>query len=89
MRKAIEEEFGIVFKFKPLMQPNAEQTNTAPVAVAVAAVVATAVLAEPVDPEVPAETEAPAESRNANVDEEARYGESLLREILGAEPLDD
>jgi DNA polymerase-3 subunit gamma/tau len=29
LRKAIEDEFGIVFKFKPLMQPNAEQTNTA------------------------------------------------------------
>jgi DNA polymerase-3 subunit gamma/tau len=89
LRKAIEDEFGIVFKFKPLMQPNAEQTNTAPVAVAAAAVVAAAVVAEPVDSEVPAEPEAPAESRNSNVDEDARYGESLLREILGAEPLDD
>jgi DNA polymerase-3 subunit gamma/tau len=88
LRKAIEDEFGIVFKFKPLMQPKAEQTNTAPVAVA-AAVVAPAVVAEPEEAEAPTEPEATAESRNANVDEDARYGESLLREILGAEPLDD
>jgi DNA polymerase-3 subunit gamma/tau len=90
LRKAIEDEFGIVFKFKPLMQPQAEPTNTAPVAVAAAAaVVAPAVEIEPEEPEAPAEPEAPSESRNANVDEDARYGESLLREILGAEPLDD
>jgi DNA polymerase-3 subunit gamma/tau len=88
LRKAIEDEFGIVFKFKPLMQPKAEQTNTAPVAVA-AAVAAPAVVAEPEEAEAPTEPEATAESRNANVDEDARYGESLLREILGAEPLDD
>jgi DNA polymerase-3 subunit gamma/tau len=90
LRKAIEDEFGIVFKFKPLMQPQAEPTNTAPVAVAAAAaVVAPAVEIEPEEPEAPAEPEAPSESRNSNVDEDARYGESLLREILGAEPLDD
>ena len=35
----------------------------------------------------PAEPEA--KSRNGMVDEEARYGESLLREMLGAEPLQD
>jgi DNA polymerase-3 subunit gamma/tau len=88
LRNAIEDEFGIVFKFKPLMQPKAEPANTAPVAVA-AAVAAPAVVAEPEEAEAPTEPEATAESRNANVDEDARYGESLLREILGAEPLDD
>ena len=32
----------------------------------------------------------PAKSRNSHmVDESARYGESLLREILGAKPIDD
>jgi DNA polymerase III subunit gamma/tau len=31
-----------------------------------------------------------AKSRNSKlVDEESRYGESLLREMLGAEPVDD
>jgi DNA polymerase-3 subunit gamma/tau len=92
LRKAIEDEFGIVFKFKPLMQPQAEQTNTAPVAVVAAAtpVVAETVVEskDEVEPESAVEVVAP-ESRNASVDEEARYGESLLREILGAEPLDD
>ena len=33
--------------------------------------------------------EAPAKSRNGMVDESARYGESLLREMLGAEPIID
>jgi DNA polymerase-3 subunit gamma/tau len=35
------------------------------------------------------EPEAPAKSRNGMVDESARYGESLLREVLGAEPIID
>ena len=30
-----------------------------------------------------------AKSRNGMVNEEARYGESLLREMLGAEPMQD
>lgn len=83
LRKAIENEFGVVFKFKPLMEAKAEAPNTAS-----NPVVATE--PEP-EPEVVAEPEKKAtpESRNTKVDEEARYGESLLREILGAEPLDD
>ena len=83
LRKAIEQEFGIVFKFKPMMEATPE-----PSAVAVTAPVAT-VAAAAVAPEVAPEPEPSAESRNANVNEDARYGESLLREILGAEPLED
>ena len=84
LRKAIENELGIVVKFKPFMQANSE----APAAPAAAPVVA-----ETPEPEVEpepavAEPETPT-SRNSSVDEDARYGESLLREILGAEPLDD
>jgi hypothetical protein len=44
---------------------------------------------EPAPPvaEAPAK---PAKSRNSNlVDDSARYGESLLREVLGAEPIVD
>jgi DNA polymerase-3 subunit gamma/tau len=37
----------------------------------------------------PVEPKAPAKSRNGMVDESARYGESLLREMLGAEPIVD
>jgi DNA polymerase-3 subunit gamma/tau len=87
LRKAIEDEFGIVVKFKPFLQaePAAQpEPEVKPIAKAPA---------EPVIVEEPAVAEAEAAveatSRNASVDEEARYGESLLREILGAEPLDD
>ncbi len=45
---------------------------------------------EPPKPVVEAQkVEAPAKSRNGMVDESARYGESLLREMLGAEPIID
>jgi DNA polymerase-3 subunit gamma/tau len=90
LRKAIQDEFGIVFKFKPMMEATPAPTATpvtAPMPV-VAAVVAEEVLAEP-ELEEPEEEAPEAQSRNSNVDEDARYGESLLREILGAEPLDD
>jgi DNA polymerase-3 subunit gamma/tau len=89
LRKAIEDELGIVVKFKPFMDPNAAPSAPAPVAAAVVAPVAAAVVEEAVEPEPEPEPELPAPSRNAAVDEDARYGESLLREILGAEPLDD
>jgi DNA polymerase-3 subunit gamma/tau len=87
LRKAIENELGIVVKFKPFMDPNASASAPAPAAAPVVEkpVVAPVVAAEP-EPE--AEPEEPV-SRNTAVDEDARYGESLLREILGAEPLDD
>ncbi|MEN9603410.1 MAG: hypothetical protein RL545_99 [Actinomycetota bacterium] len=87
LRKAIEDELGIVVKFKPFMDPNA--AAPAPAQAAVVAPVAAAVVEEAVEPEPEPEPEQPAPSRNAAVDEDARYGESLLREILGAEPLDD
>jgi len=89
LRKAIEQEFGIVFKFKPMMEPTPEPTAT-PVTAPVAAVAVAAAVAEAIDEPEPEAEQAPStESRNAKVDEDARYGESLLREILGAEPLDD
>ena len=93
LRKAIQDEFGIVFKFKPMMEATAAPAPvTTPVPVVAAAPVVAEVVAaapEPDDePEEP-EEEPAAQSRNAKVDEDARYGESLLREILGAEPLDD
>jgi DNA polymerase-3 subunit gamma/tau len=45
---------------------------------------------EPPKPVVEApKAEAPAKSRNGMVNESARYGESLLREMLGAEPIID
>jgi DNA polymerase-3 subunit gamma/tau len=43
----------------------------------------------PAAPQAPAAPKAAAKSRNSMVDESARYGESLLREMLGAEPIAD
>jgi DNA polymerase-3 subunit gamma/tau len=45
--------------------------------------------AAPVEAKAPVEPKAKAKSRNGMVDESARYGESLLREMLGAEPIVD
>jgi DNA polymerase-3 subunit gamma/tau len=45
--------------------------------------------AEPAESAAPQAEAAPAKSRNGMVDESARYGESLLREMLGAEPIID
>jgi DNA polymerase-3 subunit gamma/tau len=87
LRKAIEAEFGIVVKFKPHMDASKQVEAPAPVAAPEPAPVA-AQVSEPEDPEEPEEQEAP-KSRNTAVDENARYGESLLREILGAEPIDE
>jgi DNA polymerase-3 subunit gamma/tau len=87
LRKAIEAEFGIVVKFKPHMDVSKQAEAQAPVATPEPAPV-TAQVTEPEDPEEPEEQEAP-KSRNTAVDENARYGESLLREILGAEPIDE
>lgn len=91
LRKAIEAEFGIVVKFKPHMDPNAAVAAVeTPVAKPEPAAFVAEVAPAP-EPELdvePDEQEEP-KSRNANVDESARYGESLLREILGAEPLDE
>ena len=85
LRKAIADELGIVVKFKPFMDPNVVAPVAAPVPAAEQPAPVAKVEAAPapvVEPETPV-------SRNAAVDEDARYGESLLREILGAEPLDD
>jgi DNA polymerase-3 subunit gamma/tau len=86
LRKAIETELGIVVKFKPFMDPNA--VAPAPAAAPAPATEKPVEAPAPVSRPEP-EPEVEPTSRNAAVDEDARYGESLLREILGAEPLDD
>ena len=89
LRKAIENELGIVVKFKPFMDPNptASAPAAAPEPVAKVEALAPAPVSAP-EPEPTASPEVPV-SRNSSVDEDARYGESLLREILGAEPVDE
>ena len=89
LRKAIENELGIVVKFKPFMDPN--PTASAPAAAPEPVVKVEAPAPAPVsapESEPTASPEVPV-SRNSSVDEDARYGESLLREILGAEPVDE
>lgn len=103
LRKAIFAVLGIQVKFKPHVE-SAESdavvdapvdahppTTSMPVIKEEAEPSKETKKAEPKaqasEAEKPAEPEA--KSRNGMVDEEARYGESLLREMLGAEPLQD
>ena len=88
LRKAIFAVLGIQVKFRPHIEEGAEPTSTsedpAP-ATTVMPVVETA----PETPEVAAEPKSEPKSRNSMVNEDTRYGESLLREVLGAEPIQD
>jgi DNA polymerase-3 subunit gamma/tau len=96
LRKAIFAVLGLQVKFKPHVEstdsaPQADApseahppTTSMPVVKETAEPESKSKKAEPVKPAEPE-----AKSRNGMVDEEARYGESLLREMLGAEPLQD
>jgi len=83
LRKAIFAVLGLAVKFKPHVEE-----STGEVLSEAAADVHPPTTAIPVvKAEEPAAPEA--KSRNGMVNEEARYGESLLREMLGAEPMQD
>ena len=93
LRGAIMDVLGIQVKYKAQIDvkaepaPAVEKVATTPIAV-----VAEPVASEP--QEVVAEEAVPVaeepKSRNSKmIDEDARYGESLLREMLGAEPMTD
>ncbi len=85
LRKAIFAVLGIQVKFRPHIEEGAEVvsgTEQAEPATTVIPVVEQEVS------EAPEEKSAPS-SRNSMVNEDARYGESLLREVLGAEPIQD
>jgi DNA polymerase-3 subunit gamma/tau len=89
LRKAIFAVLGLQVKFKPHVEESSSE-----VAVETAADAHPPTTAIPVVNDEPvAKTEKPAapesKSRNGMVDEDARYGESLLREMLGAEPMQD
>jgi DNA polymerase-3 subunit gamma/tau len=98
LRGAIMDVLGIQVKYKALIDakaepaPAVEKVATTPIAVIKEPEVKEAV-AEVAAPEEVAANEPEAEqpkSRNSKmVDEDARYGESLLREMLGAEPMTD
>jgi len=85
LRKAIFAVLGIQVKFKPHVAEAAVDSNPPTTAIPVVNEEAQAA-----PKETAAEKPAPdTKSRNSMVNEETRYGESLLREMLGAEPLDD
>jgi DNA polymerase-3 subunit gamma/tau len=98
LRGAIMDVLGVQVKFKAQIDAKAEEAPAAPVAAPVKAeTTPIALVAEP-EPEAPVEEVAAPEaapvaetkSRNSGMaDESARYGESLLREMLGAEPMQD
>ena len=102
LRSCINEVLGVQVKFRAQVPEAAEQQTPAPAAPiqAAPATKPIAVVEEPEpEPEPGPEPEEVAaevavqdapKSRNSNmVDESARYGESLLREMLGAEPIAD
>ena len=91
LRKAIFAVLGIQVKFKPHVEESSAQvsavTESHPPTTAIPVVKDEPVANSAAAPEKPAAPES--KSRNGMVDEDARYGESLLREMLGAEPMQD
>jgi len=83
LRKAIFAVLGLAVKFKP----HVEESDGVVVAEAAADAHPPTTAIPVVKAEEPAAPEA--KSRNGMANEEARYGESLLREMLGAEPMQD
>ena len=100
LRGAIMDVLGVQVKFKAQIDAKAEAPATTPIAVVKEPVATKPKVAEPVADErieepaaeepAPVEDAPEAKSRNSGMaDESARYGESLLREMLGAEPMQD
>jgi DNA polymerase-3 subunit gamma/tau len=83
LRKAIFAVLGLQVKFKPHVEEAAAEVSEV---VSVDAHPPTTAIPVVKDQESPAPE---SKSRNGMVNEEARYGESLLREMLGAEPMQD
>ena len=85
LRKAIFAVLGIQVKFRPHIEEGAEVASVTEQAEPATTVIP---VVEQEVSEAPEAKSAPS-SRNSMVNEEARYGESLLREVLGAEPIQD
>jgi DNA polymerase-3 subunit gamma/tau len=97
LRKAIFAVLGLQVKFKPHIEPG-QESNAEPTTAEIPVVSEQPVQAPQVKtPKVSAidkaaeklKQEPEQKSRNSMVDEDSRYGESLLREMLGAEPIQD
>jgi hypothetical protein len=89
LRKAIFAVLGIQVKFKPHVDESSTDSpsESHPPTTAIPVVKDEPVAKSESAPEKPAAPES--KSRNGMVNEDARYGESLLREMLGAEPMQD
>ena len=90
LRSAIEEELGIKVKFKPYVPAGEPAAATVPIPVVEPPVAEEK--APAVDPKIepahPAETAKPPRSRKVDIPDDERFGESLIRDILGGEPVD-
>jgi DNA polymerase-3 subunit gamma/tau len=88
LRKAIFAVLGIQVKFRPHIEEGSESAAVSE-QVEPATTVIPVVEETPATPEVAVEQKSEPKSRNSMVNEDTRYGESLLREVLGAEPIQD
>ena len=97
LRGAIMDVLGIQVKYKAQIDakaepaPAVEKVATTPIAVVAepAAEEPEEVVAEEAAPVAETVAEEPKSRNSKMIDEDARYGESLLREMLGAEPMTD
>lgn len=91
LRSAIMEVFGVQVKFKAHIESKADEVvpkESKPQKVEPQKAEPAAPVASP--PTTPIAVVEDTKSRNSSmIDDEARYGESLLREVLGAEPIAD
>jgi DNA polymerase-3 subunit gamma/tau len=90
LRKAIFAVLGLQVKFKPHVEESSAEVSVATEAHPPTTAIPVVKDEPAAKSEAKGEKPAPeSKSRNGMVDEEARYGESLLREMLGAEPMQD
>ena len=87
LRKAIFAVLGIQVKFRPHIEEGAEVASVTEQAEPATTVIP--VVEEKHEVSEASDSKTEPSSRNSMVNEDTRYGESLLREVLGAEPIQD
>jgi DNA polymerase-3 subunit gamma/tau len=87
LRKAIFAVLGIQVKFRPHIEEGSEVASVTEQAEPATTVIP--VVEEKQEVSEASESKTEPTSRNSMVNEDTRYGESLLREVLGAEPIPD
>jgi DNA polymerase-3 subunit gamma/tau len=87
LRKAIFAVLGIQVKFRPHIEEGAEVASVTEQAEPATTVIP--VVEEKQEVSEASDSKTEPSSRNSMVNEDTRYGESLLREVLGAEPIQD